>query len=49
MSGPHPARLWTGFTAKGLCMALAMIGVFLVLLWVPVQRARVAAWRTADK
>ena len=49
MSASRGASLRSGFTVREFCLALALIGVVLALLSVPVQRARVAAWRTADK
>ena len=45
---PSPAHR-SGFTRKELCCALAIIGLLLGLLSIPVQKARRAAVRTADQ
>ncbi len=39
----------SGFTWKELCCALAIIGLLLGLIAIPVQKARRAAMRAADQ
>lgn len=49
MSQPVTVRDRSRLGRRAVVAIVAVVGALLALLWIPAQRARIAAWRSSDK